>query len=771
MDASEKSAVADAARVFIDLLSASSQSAAVAFADGSTLIQGLTTDKSVAKSAIDTYESSNTIFETHIGDGIEDAQAALDANGNPDAADVILVLSDGAPFPENTQGPDALQAADDAKAAGDRIVSLGFGVGGSNAEAYLKAIAGTTPDSAADFNDGAPYDDEGDYFEAPTTSELETVFTDIAGTITEGEEILFQGTLREALNALGSSNGIPLDGNRMSAFDEAGGAADSDDRECFDGTGVVHYLGFAWWLPIDHGNEVQSDTATFDLGFYTEQCRHNDGTGMPPETAQVEMGDQESDGATITVDSVGLPRAGYVAIHDTRLQGGQPLDSVVGVSDYLPAGFHRDVSVTLFAGVPGQSQSTFDASPFPNVDAGETGDGTLISLPHEETGGDQSYDFIASGGTEDPPFFDENGNPIVDPATVTVSDSSRPPRTGCRFPPVGSDAYDTTRTVRSRGPSHSTSKTDCHRPSERDPSSTGIVSDGPSNSARRCESAFPSRRSCSQPSSGTRSDRKVRISPSSRDSASLITTPAVVCSTKTVTVPSASSGTAAATRSVTSTASRRASVETVNSMSDRRGRDEKASRVTCHHGASYSVPRCVSGAMVDSRDYEFEGHRPDIDPDAHVSHEATLVGEVRVGADASVWPGVVLRGDVGPVEVGRESHVGDNAVLHASAVGDRVMVGHGAILNESVVGDGTLVGFNTTVNADVTVGARSIVASGTVVPEGYDIPEESFVRGVPATATPLEETTIDADSIFEDYNTGGYTGLAARHTDLFYSND
>ncbi|WP_251331198.1 gamma carbonic anhydrase family protein [Haloplanus pelagicus] len=171
--------------------------------------------------------------------------------------------------------------------------------------------------------------------------------------------------------------------------------------------------------------------------------------------------------------------------------------------------------------------------------------------------------------------------------------------------------------------------------------------------------------------------------------------------------------------------------------------------------------------MVDSRDYEFEGDRPDVDPDARVSREATLVGDVRVGADASVWPGVVLRGDVAPVEVGRESHVGDNAVLHASTVGDRVMVGHGAILNESAVGDGSLVGFNTTINADVTVGDRCIVASGTVVPEAYDIPARSFVRGVPATATPLAETSIDADAIFEEYSTGGYTDLAARHTDLF----
>jgi carbonic anhydrase/acetyltransferase-like protein (isoleucine patch superfamily) len=171
--------------------------------------------------------------------------------------------------------------------------------------------------------------------------------------------------------------------------------------------------------------------------------------------------------------------------------------------------------------------------------------------------------------------------------------------------------------------------------------------------------------------------------------------------------------------------------------------------------------------MTDSRRYEFEGKTPTIAESASVARDATLVGDVRIAPDASVWPGVVLRGDVAPVDVGQESHVGDNAVLHAVTAGDRVMIGHGAVLNESTIGDGALVGFNATVNADVTVGDRCIVASGTVVPEDYDIPSESFVRGVPARATPLDETSIDAEAIFEDYSTGGYTDLAARHGDLF----
>lgn len=170
---------------------------------------------------------------------------------------------------------------------------------------------------------------------------------------------------------------------------------------------------------------------------------------------------------------------------------------------------------------------------------------------------------------------------------------------------------------------------------------------------------------------------------------------------------------------------------------------------------------------MDRRDYEFEGTSPEIHPAASVSREATLVGDVTVGADASVWPGVVLRGDVGKVDVGNEAHIGDNAVLHASVVGDRAMIGHGAILNDATVAEGALVGFNTTVNTDVAVGEGSIVAAGTVIPGEYEIPAGSFVRGVPARVTPLAETTIDAEETFRTYSSGEYTDLAKRHGELF----
>ncbi len=171
--------------------------------------------------------------------------------------------------------------------------------------------------------------------------------------------------------------------------------------------------------------------------------------------------------------------------------------------------------------------------------------------------------------------------------------------------------------------------------------------------------------------------------------------------------------------------------------------------------------------MSDRREYAFEGTRPTIDPAAFVSREATLIGDVTVEADASVWPGTVLRGDIAPVRIGRESHVGDNATLHASIVGDRVMVGHGSVMDEAVVEDGSMIGFNATLASGVHIGERSIVAAGTVVPDGYEIPAGSFARGVPAEIVPLSETTIDPEETFEEYSSGAYTDLASRHEELF----
>ena len=113
------------------------------------------------------------------------------------------------------------------------------------------------------------------------------------GGVVGGEEVFFQGSLRDALNALepdtaaDRNQGVPLEGDIPAA--EGGGMG----RDCFSGGGTVHSVRFAWWLPVHHANQMQSDRAAFDLGFYTEQCRHNNGEGM--NNAEVGINETDDD--------------------------------------------------------------------------------------------------------------------------------------------------------------------------------------------------------------------------------------------------------------------------------------------------------------------------------------------------------------------------------------------------------------------------------------------------------------------------------------------
>jgi len=166
--------------------------------------------------------------------------------------------------------------------------------------------------------------------------------------------------------------------------------------------------------------------------------------------------------------------------------------------------------------------------------------------------------------------------------------------------------------------------------------------------------------------------------------------------------------------------------------------------------------------------YSFDGTTPDVYLTAAVSKESTLIGDVTLGAGASVWPGAVLRGDADEaVFVGENTHVEDLYMVHVTKVGDRTLVGHRVVLDASVVGDRCLIGSGAVLNQSVEVGDRCIVAAGAVVPDRRRIPGESFVRGVPAEVTPLSEASIDHKAVFELYSTTMYDDLTARYDDLF----
>lgn len=129
--------------------------------------------------------------------------------------------------------------------------------------------------------------------------------------------------------------------------------------------------------------------------------------------------------------------------------------------------------------------------------------------------------------------------------------------------------------------------------------------------------------------------------------------------------------------------------------------------------------------------------RLSVDPSAFVSRTSVLVGEVRVGARASIWYGAVLRGDLAPVVIGADSNVQDGAILHVeigveARLGERVTVGHGAIVHAAHVEDECLIGIGAKVLSEARIGAGSIVGAGAVVKEGFVVPPGSLVLGVPA---------------------------------------
>ena len=125
-------------------------------------------------------------------------------------------------------------------------------------------------------------------------------------------------------------------------------------------------------------------------------------------------------------------------------------------------------------------------------------------------------------------------------------------------------------------------------------------------------------------------------------------------------------------------------------------------------------------------------------PTARIAENATIVGDVRIGAECTVLFNATLRGDCGTyVVVGDKTNVQEGACLHVDTdtpciVGRGVTIGHGAVVHGCTVGDNTLIGMHATVLNRASVGRDCIIAAGAVVTEGAVIPDGSLAMGVPA---------------------------------------
>ena len=133
----------------------------------------------------------------------------------------------------------------------------------------------------------------------------------------------------------------------------------------------------------------------------------------------------------------------------------------------------------------------------------------------------------------------------------------------------------------------------------------------------------------------------------------------------------------------------------------------------------------------------YRGHAPQIAATAYVDPAAVIIGDVVIGEDSSVWPCVVIRGDVNYIRIGARTNVQDGSVLHVMRdthpliLGDNVTIGHAVVLHGCTIESRCLIGMGSIILNGAKIGAGSIIAAGTLIPEGAVVPAGSLFMGQP----------------------------------------
>ena len=133
-----------------------------------------------------------------------------------------------------------------------------------------------------------------------------------------------------------------------------------------------------------------------------------------------------------------------------------------------------------------------------------------------------------------------------------------------------------------------------------------------------------------------------------------------------------------------------------------------------------------------------KGVYPRMGSNCYIAPNATIVGNVEMGDDCSVWFNAVIRGDVNSIKMGNKVNVQDGAIIHCTyqkttvQIGNNVSIGHNAIVHGCSIADNVLIGMGAIVMDDVTVGSGSIIAAGAVVLERTVVPPGCIYAGVPA---------------------------------------
>lgn len=167
--------------------------------------------------------------------------------------------------------------------------------------------------------------------------------------------------------------------------------------------------------------------------------------------------------------------------------------------------------------------------------------------------------------------------------------------------------------------------------------------------------------------------------------------------------------------------------------------------------------------------YKINGKSPQIANDAWVAEQAYVSGEVTLGAQVSVWPMAVIRGDVMPITIGARSNIQDGAVVHAThiskyapqgfatTIGEDVIIGHNAVVHGCTIGNEVLIGMNATVLDGAVIESQVLLAAGALVPPNKVLSSGYLYAGNPAKAV---RALSEEEKAFFKYSAANYVQLA-----------
>jgi predicted ribosomally synthesized peptide with SipW-like signal peptide len=279
----------------------------------------------------------------------------------------------------------------------------------------------------------------------------------------DGEEPSVQ-SLRELLSSLSMGTGVPVAGN--TAPEDGGGSADA--RNCFAGD-EFHSIAFAWWVPLDHGNEIQSDSASFSLGLYTEQCRHNDGEGMAPEATPLSIDSPQGQGggfanAWDTSETLAHVGSGSWGTIDRSGQGSYKqgfyfagdYDNIDALPSTYTVADIEEISYWLHEPTPLDGNDIYlliyTRPEGDGNDGGSFYDSRLVALPSNANGSSPNFTpgewnkFSTESGASNTLVFDDSGhkptNNVGGPSLPTLADLQGGPVDWTNYDSSLSDTYD-----------------------------------------------------------------------------------------------------------------------------------------------------------------------------------------------------------------------------------------------------------------------------------------------------------------------------------------